>query len=177
MRKFIFNIALTPEDLSLTLINIILFAIVSIGIFYFVMSKDIDIIVQRNLEVYLGFIKQDPVRKQKILDAINKKINDNQQAFNDYQAWKDTCNKKYLNRFFVYIGVVLTILILFLLVQKTMFSHYKFQFNYIFVLSILLIMFVFTTELYMVNFVFSKIYIVGEIEIIYNILNKISQNY
>jgi len=175
LKKYIFKVALSPEDLSLTLINIILFAIVSISIFYFVMSKDISRIVENNLEVYLGFIKRDPVRKQKFLNALNKKIKDNQKAFDDYEIWKNKCNKKYLNRSYVYIAVVFAILVAFLVIQRIIFPYYKFQFNSIFILSAILIMFVFTTELYMVNFVFTKINIVGEIEIIYNVLNGMSK--
>ena len=174
-KKSIFNIALSPEDLSLTLINIILFAIVSISIFYFVMSKDVSRIAENNLEIYLGFIKKDPVRKQRFLDVVNKKIKENQKTFDAYEEWKNKCNKKYLNRSYMYIAVTLVVLITFLLIQRTMFSHYKFQFNYIFVLSAILIIFVFSTEVFMVNFVFTKINIVGEIEVIYNILNKMSQ--
>jgi len=174
-KKFIFNIALSPEDVSLTLINIILFTIVSISIFYFVMSKDVYRIVENNLEVYLGFVKKDPVRKQKFLDAVNKKIKDNKKTFDEYEAWKNKCNKKYLKRSYVYTTLILVILFAFLGIQRFKFPHYKFQFNSIFILSAVLIMMVFTTELYMVNFVFTKINIVGEIEIIYNVLNKMSQ--
>ena len=139
------------------------------------MSKDISRIVENNLEVYLGFIKRDPVRKQKFLNALNKKIKDNQKAFDDYEIWKNKCNKKYLNRSYVYIAVVFAILVAFLVIQRIIFPYYKFQFNSIFILSAILIMFVFTTELYMVNFVFTKINIVGEIEIIYNVLNGMSK--
>ena len=174
-KKSIFNIALSPEDLSLTLINIILFAIVSVGIFYFVLSKDVYRIVENNLELYLGFIKKDPVRKQKLLDAVNKKIKDNKKTFDDYEAWKNKCNKKYLNRSYTYIAVIIVILIAFLFIKRIMFPRYKFHFDSIFILSAILIVFVFTTELFMVNFVFTKITILGEIEILYSILNKMSQ--
>ncbi len=56
-----------------------------------------------------------------------------------------------------------------------MLPHYKFHFDSIFILIAILIVFVFTTELFMVNFVFTKITILGEIEILYSILNKMSQ--
>lgn len=173
--NLIHKLAVSPEDLSLILINITFFGFVSIAIFYFVMSKDVSRIVDSNLQLYLASIKQNPEQKQKVIEAINKKIKDNQTAFDNYEKWKNKCNKMYINRTFVYIAVIILILLLFIVIQKTMFKHYSFQFDTTFILSAILIIFVFTTELYMVNFVFTKIIIVGEIEGIYNFLTKISQ--
>ena len=106
---------------------------------------------------------------------MNKKIKDNKKTFDDYEAWKNKCNKKYLNRSYTYIAVIIVILIAFLFIKRIMFPRYKFHFDSIFILSAILIVFVFTTELFMVNFVFTKITILGEIEILYSILNKMSQ--
>jgi len=57
--SFLAKFALTPEDVGLTLINIMLFAVVSFGLFYFVLSKDVSRILETNLELYLGIIKKE----------------------------------------------------------------------------------------------------------------------
>lgn len=171
--RFLAKLPLSPEDVSLTLINIILFVFVSLGLFYFVLSNDVTRILDNNLELYITIVKTNPELRERLLSTVKGVIDNNQVSFDNYQNWKDKCNKEYDFRPLFYAGVIGAILVVFLLYIKYA-TSYDFEFNWTYVFSIIMIIFVFTTELYMLFFVFTKIAIVGESELPHNLLFELA---
>lgn len=173
--SFFIKLPLSPEDVILTLINIILFIGVSIGLFYFALSKDISRILEGNFELYLNIIKTDKDLTNEIIKIIEETESRNAVEFKKYDDWKNKCNGEFNRRPLIYGGVIFVILLLFL--GYVFFrTNYKFDWgNPSFWFSILLIGAVFSTEIYMLFFVFTKVTVIGEIELPHKFLHKLSE--
>jgi len=174
LSAFFSKLPLSPEDVSLTLVNIILFIGVSMGLFYFALSKDISRILEGNFELYLNIIKTDKELTNTIIKIIDETEKRNAVEFKKYDDWKNKCNGEFNRRPLIYGGIIFGILLLFLgyVFYRT---DYSFDWkNPSFWFSMLLIGFVFSTEIYMLFFVFTKVIVVGEIELPHKFLHKLS---
>jgi hypothetical protein len=165
-------------ELTLMIINVILFAIVSLLLFKFKLSKDIERVIDSNLQLYNRAIRIIPGFREEVLDSLNTIIENNQDTYNNYQEYKSRCNSGYLGNGVVYIGILAGLLILYLFIMSALNKfNMKEAFNKdtmkTFWISVFLITIVFSTELYMLFFVFTKISLVGEIDLHYKILKSI----
>jgi hypothetical protein len=166
-----YTINLSNNDRALTLINIILFATVTMCLFYFFLSKDIEKIAIGNVNFYTDFIKlSDPMMYNKVKSGVRKIRTYNKDEFDKHDKWKANCNQFYNKRVLGYIMVVVILLIMLIIFAKL--TGVPVKFNKPFILTIFLMVFVFSTELYMLLMVFTKIILIGEFEILYKIFKS-----
>jgi hypothetical protein len=169
--------AMDANDIIIVFINIALFSILTIYLFEHFLSEDIEIIAEKNINLYLNIIKNDPTLKEIFKVAIDKIIYKNKEQTEKYENWKKSCNQKYIDRSWLF-TYLLGGLVLLIFIMDRFFNNGKPHINIMspdFIKTLLFIFLVFSTEIFMLYFVFMKIYVIGEVDLTYKLLNSISK--
>ncbi len=171
--KIVDSTAMDANDIIIVFINIVLFSLLTLFLFTEYLSKDIEIIASNNTNLYINIIKNDIILKNIVIEFIDKIIETHKDEYEKYKNWKNVCNNNYINRSFKFTYLLCGFILLIFFLDKYLGKSHIHLLSKDFLKSILFICIVFSTELFMLYFVFLKIHVIGEVDLNYKVLNSI----
>ena len=126
-----------------------------------------------SVDMFTGHLRSNETVKNTALSNIESFLNNNKSDIKKYKNWKRNCNNYILIRTSIYAAIIFVAIITLLIYANIIKSgDNSIKFNKTFWLSVLLTVIVFSTEVYMLVFVFLRVKLIGELELPYKYLHQ-----